>query len=169
MLNYKGMIYALIVLIALVVALQLFFRTNTAVVFLAVCAGSVLLSAAGKDTDLLARSVGSSVKVSSNAVQAIVVLLPGLISGVLLRKRIPKSKMLLAIVPAVCAAVVGLTLVYPFLTSSFQATLTASRGWSLIAQYYEFIVVAGIVASLLTIALTIPKEHKDGKHKKGKH
>jgi hypothetical protein len=163
------MIYALIVLIAVLVLLQLLLRTNTAVVFLAVCAGSVLLSAAGKDTNLLAHSMGTSVQVSSNAVQAAIVLMPGLISALLLRKRIPKTLLIIAVVPAVCSAIVGLTLVYPFLSGSFQNTLTKSQGWSLIAQYYEVIVVAGIISSLFVMALTIPKHHHEDKHKKGKH
>lgn len=162
------MIYALIALIALVTVLLVVLRTNTGVVFLAVCAGSVLLSAAGKDTDLLARSFGSPSQLSSNIVQAAVVLLPAIISAILLRKRVPKTKIIIAIVPAFCAAVVGLTIVYPFLTGSFQSTLVASKGWSLIVQYYELLVLIGIVSSLFTIALTTPKPH-DSKHKKGKH
>jgi hypothetical protein len=162
------MIYALIALIAVITLLLLYLRTNTGVVFLALCAGSVLLSAAGKDTDLLAHSVGSSVRFSSNVVQAVLVLLPGIVSAVMLRKRIPKHKLLFAVVPAFCASIVGLTLVYPFLSGSFQSTLTSAKGWSLIAQYYEFIVVVGVVSSLVTIALTMPKHHGDH-HKKGKH
>lgn len=136
---------------------------------MAVCTGTVLLSAAGKDTDLLAHSVGSGMTVSSNAVQAVLVLLPGIVSAILLRKRVPKSKILLNVLPAFCAAVVGLTLVYPFLTSGMQNTLTNSHGWSLIAQYYELLVVIGTVTSLAVIAFTIPKHHKDGKHHKSKH
>jgi hypothetical protein len=162
------MVYDLIALITILVALQVALRTNTAVVFLAVCAGGVLLSAAGKDTNLLAHSMGSQVKVSSNAVQAAIVLMPGIISAVLLRKRISKAKIVITIVPALCAAIVGLTLVYPFLTGSFQNTLASSKGWSLVAQYYEVVVVVGIVSSLFVMAFTIPKHHKDP-HKKGKH
>jgi hypothetical protein len=163
------MIYALIAIIAAVTLLLLALRTNSGVVFLAVCAGSVLLAAAGKDTDLLANSMGAQVQVSSNVVQAFVVLLPGIVSAILLRKRVPSPKMLFAVLPAFCSAIVGLTLVYPFLTSSFQSTLAQSNGWSLVAQYYELIVVIGIISSLVTIALTVPKHHKDGHHKKGKH
>jgi Ni/Fe-hydrogenase subunit HybB-like protein len=163
------MIYALIVIVALVAAMLLVLRTNTAVVFLAVCAGSVLLSAAGKDTDLLAHSFGSGTRVSNNVVQAVIVLLPGIISAILLRKRVSRHKLLIAVIPAVSSAVVGLTLVYPFLTGSFQSTLSASKGWSLLAQYYEVIVIVGIISSLLMVALTIPKHHADGRHKKGKH
>ena len=127
------------------------------------------MAAAGKDTDLLAHSVASGVRLPDNAVQAAVVLLPGILSMFLLRKRVPKHKMLLVLLPAFCSAVVGLSLVYPFLSASFQSTLTASKGWNLIAQYYELIVVVGIVSSLLTIALTLPKQHHDDKHKKSKH
>lgn len=163
------MIYALIVVVAVITALQLLIRTNTGVVFFAVCAGSVLLAAAGKNTDLLTSSVSSSVRLSNNAVQAGVVLLPAVVTAIVLRKRISKSKVLFAVVPALGAAVVGLTLVYPFLTVSFQETLQASKGWSLIAQYYELIVIVGILSSLVTIALTIPKQHHIGKGKKGKH
>ena len=163
------MIYALIVVITALVLVQLVLRTNTAIVFLAICSGSVLLSAAGKDTSLLAHSIGSSMQVSNNALQATIVLLPGIISAILLRSRMTKAKLPLAVIPAICAAIVGLTLVYPFLTLSFQNTLIASKGWSLIAQYYEVIVVIGIVSSLLTMAFTVPKHHGDDKHKKGKH
>ena len=162
------MIYALIALITLVTVLLILIRTNTGVVFLAVCAGSVLLAAAGKDTDLLANSIGPGMRVSSNIIEAIVVLLPGIVSAIMLRKRVSHTKMFVAVVPAFCAAVVGLTLVYPFLSGSFQMTLSASKGWSLVAQYYELVVVIGIITSLITIALTTPKHHKDG-HKKGKH
>ena len=164
------MIYALIALISVVSLALLLMRTNTAVVFLSVCAGSVLLGAMGKDTDILAHSFTSGPGVSSNLVQATLVLLPGIVSAVFLMRRVPKNKMLFLIIPAVAATVVGLTLVYPFLTGSFQKTLTASKGWSLIAQYYEFIVAVGIVSSLFTIALTMPRHHKkEDKHKKGKH
>lgn len=162
------MIYALIALIAFVTLVLTLLRTNSGVVFLAVCAGSVLLGAFGKDTDLLAHSFGSSVPVSTNMLQVALVLMPGIISAILLRKRVPKSKVFLALLPAFCTAVVGLTLVYPFLSGSFQSTLTASKGWTLIAQFYELVVVVGIVSSLTLIALTIPKHHND-KRKKGKH
>ena len=162
------MIYALIVLIALVVLLQLLLRTNTAVVFFAICAGSVLVAAAGKNTDLLAHSLGSSMQVSTNIAQAGVVLLPAIISAVLLRKRTPKSLLFMAVIPAICTALVGLTIIYPFLSGSFQSTLTASKGWPLIAQFYELIVVVGIISSLALLAFTVPKHRKDG-HKKHKH
>lgn len=163
------MIYVLIAIISLAVLLQLVLRTNTGVVFLAICAGSVLVAAAGKDTDLLAHSVASGVRLPDNAVQAAVVLMPGVVSMFLLRKRVPKHKLIFAVIPALCSAVVGLSLVYPFLSASFQATLTASKGWNLIAQYYELVVVVGIVSSLVVVALTLPKRHHDDKHKKSKH
>jgi hypothetical protein len=163
------MIYALIALVSVVSLILLLMRTNTAVVFLAVCAGSVLLNAAGKDTDILTHSFGSGSSTPNNIVQAGLVLLPGIVSAILLIKRIPKRKLFLAVVPAVCATIVGLTLVYPFLTSSFQSTLTKSKGWSLIAQYYELIVALGIVSSLFTIAFTIFKPHKNEGNKKKKH
>lgn len=162
------MIYALIAVIAIITFSLVLLRTNSGVVFLAVCAGSVLLNAFGKDTNLLANSFGSTVSVSTNALQAAFVLMPGVVSALLLRKRVPKSRILLAVIPAFCTAVVGLTLVYPFLSGSFQNTLVDSKGWSLIAQFYELVVIVGIVSSLTIITFTIPKHHQD-KHKKVKH
>ncbi len=160
------MIYALIIVVAIAVALQLLLRTNTAVVFFAVCAGSVLVSAAGKDTDLLAHSLGGSIQLSTNVAQAALVLLPGIFSAILLRKRVSKALLLLAVIPALSSTLVGLTIVYPFLSGSFQSTLNSSRGWPLIAQYYELIVVIGIISSLAVMAVTVPKHHKVDKHKK---
>jgi len=101
-------------------------------------------------------------------VQAVLVLLPGILSALLLRKRVPQTKMLFAVIPAFCAAVVGLTLVFPFLSPSFQATLSDGKGWNLLVDNYELLVIIGIISSLFTIALTIPKHHKDGHHKKDK-
>ena len=160
------MIYALIALIAFIVLVQLLLKTNTAVVFFAICAGSILVAAAGKDTDLLAHSLGSRVQVSTNIMQVAFVLLPGIVSALLLRKRISSGLMIIALIPAICSALVGLTIVYPFLSGSFQSTLTASTGWPLIAQYYGVIVTVGIISSLILLALTIPKHNKDEKHKK---
>lgn len=134
---------------------------------MAVCTGSVLLSAAGKDTSLIAHSVGSGADISNNTVQALLVLSPGLVSAIFLRKRVTVDKIIFSVVPSLCASVVAITLVYPFLTSSMQRTFQNSEGWSLIAQYYEFIVVLGTVSSLVLIALTVPKrKHEDGRRKK---
>jgi len=163
------MIYALIAIVALLTAAQILIRTNSAVVFFAVCAGSVLLTAAGADTDLLAHSMGSRASLSTNTMQAIVVLLPAVLSAFFLRRRVPKTKTVLIIIPALCAAVVALTLVYPFLSNSLQSTLSGGKGWSLIADYYEFIVVVGITTSMFTLGFTIPKHKEDKHHKKGKH
>lgn len=161
------MIYFLIGIVGLVTLLLLYTRTNSGVVFLAVCTGSVLLSAAGKDTSLLAYSVSSGANISNNTIQALLVLAPGIVSAVFLRKRVTVDKILFAVVPAFCAAVVAITLVYPFLSNSMQNTFQSSQGWSLIAQYYEFIVVLGTVSSLILIAMTLPKKkHEDGRRKK---
>lgn len=163
------MIYALIAIVALLTALQVLIRTNAAVVFFGVCAGSVLLAATGTDTDLLAHSLGNGADISTSTMQAIVILIPAVLSAFFLRKRVPKSKILFIIVPAFCAAVVALTLVYPFLSSSLQSMLASGKGWSLVAHYYEFIVIVGIITSLFTLAITIPKHKADKHHKKGKH
>jgi len=163
------MIYALIAIVALLTAAQVFIRTNAAVVFFAVCAGSVLLTAAGTDTDLLAHSMGSGADISTNTMQAIVVLLPAVLSAFFLRRRVPRTKTLFIIVPAFCASVVALTLVHPFLSGSLQTTLSNGKGWNIIAQYYEFVVVVGIFTSMFTLGITIPKHKDDKHHKKGKH
>lgn len=163
------MIYALIAVVTLISLILLLLRTNTGVVFLAVCAGSVLLSAAGKDTDLLAHSFSSGKGLSSNIIQATLMLLPGIISAFVLMKRVPRRKLFLAVIPALASALVGLTLVYPFLNGTFQDTLVKSKGWSLLVQYYEPIVVLGIVSSLATIVFTMPRNHKESKHKKSAH
>ena len=163
------MIYALIAIVALLTAVQILIRTNAAVVFFAVCAGSVLLAAMGADTDLLAHSMGKSSSISTETMQAIVVLLPAVVSAIFLRKRVPKTKTVLIIIPALCASIVALTLVYPFLGISVKETLSSGKGWTLLAENYDFIVVVGIFTSMFTLGLTIPKHKEDKHHKKGKH
>jgi glycerol uptake facilitator-like aquaporin len=160
--------YILLGAVAAVILLLLLLRTNTAVVFLALCAGSVLLGATGGDVGLFASSLSRG-NISNDIAKIVILVLPAVVCAVLLRKRVPKSKFLFIIIPAICTALLATALVVPLLASSVRMQITATDSWQLLGQYQPTLVAIGMVASVITVALTISKPHDKDKHKKGGH
>jgi len=150
--------------IALPALLMLWLRTNAAVVFLALCAGNVLVTLSGKDAQLLTSSFTSGNQVAAHAVMIIMLLLPAVLMIFILRKTVAKSKMPFQLLPAVATGVVGILLVVPQLTPLAQSTVAANQVWQQLLLYEEFILLVGVFGSLLVAGVS--KHHKSDDHKK---
>ncbi len=162
--------YILLGIMAVVTVLLLLMRTNTGVVFLALCAGTLLLSAAGVEVSLFASSLSSGLNASVGIAKIAVLLSPALVCAVFLRKQIPRSKAIFAFVPALAIALLAALLVVPLLSEGLQGSIGSTEIWEILHSYQSPIVTTGIVASVITIAFTISKpDHGKEKHKKGKH
>lgn len=162
--------YILLGATAVIVVLLFLLRTNTGIVFLALCAGTLLLSATGTDASLFASSLSSGLAVSTDLARIALLVLPAISTAVFMRKQIPKHKLVFAAVPAVATALLSALLVVPLLSHGLQNRVGHTDVWSLLTQYQSFIVAAGVVASIVTIAFTVTKpDHGKSKHKKGKH
>ncbi len=158
---------ALIAAAGLVAALLVFLRTNAAIVFLSLCAGSLLLKYAGSDVNLAANAFsanGSSL--STEAAQLTVLLLPALLTAGVLHKSVSGLKWLFNIGPAISVGVVGILLTVPLLSGGLQGHLVNSTVWHRSQQYQDFIIAVSITASLVVLWLTAGKKHgsKHGKH-----
>lgn len=159
--------YVLLAAMAILILIMLTLRTNTAVCFLALCAGSVLLASSGDNMSLMASSLTSGLDTSTNIMRIILLFAPLAVVMVALRKHLKKSQVVLAFVPAVATALLAAIFVLPELSEATQASIVATESWKVMMQYQEFIVAFGLVASIILVVLTVKKP--EDKHKKGRH
>jgi hypothetical protein len=159
--------YILLACMAAVVIVMLALRTHTAICFLALCAGSVLLLSSGENMSLIASSLTSGVDASANFVRIILLLAPVVICIIMLRGYLKKSFTIFAFVPAVATVFLMTLLVIPELSTSAQTTLRATETFQLLTQYQEVIIALGLATSLFLILISMKKP--ESAHKKGKH
>ncbi|MDQ3065085.1 MAG: hypothetical protein M3Q36_02340 [bacterium] len=161
--------YIMLGAMALVVIMMLVLRTNTAICFLAVCAGSVLLAASGENLSLIASSVTSGYSNSANIVRIALLLTPFFVCVIALRKQTSAALMPLAFIPAICSVMLAMIYVAPLLSDGSQEAIVQTNIWQMLIQYQEPIVGLGLVVSISLIALTTKKPNRDKHSKKGKH
>lgn len=159
--------YVLLGAMAALVLAMLALRTNTAICFLALCAGSVLLASSGDNMSLVASSLTSGLDSSTNVMRIVLLFAPLVVVMVALRKHLKKYQLALGFVPAVTTAFLAAIFVAPELSDGTQGTLYATETWRQLTQYQEFIVAFGLVSSIILVVLTIKKP--ESRHKKGKH
>lgn len=157
----------LIAAIAVPVVLLLALRTHAAIVFLSLCAGSILLKYIGDDA-VLSLSFLWSGEVAESVIRLGVLLIPVLLSAIFLRRSMSGPKFIVNILPAVVVGVVGALLAVPLLPNATQGNLTGSQAWQTLEQAQELIVGAGILVSLAGLWIAHRSTHDKGHHK-GKH
>ncbi len=149
--------------VALVIGLLLL-RTHTAICFLALCAGSVLLGVSGDNVGLVASSLTSGMSSAAMVARIVLLFVPLTVCAVLLRGYLSKGLLPLAFIPAVCTALLGVIMLAPLLPAGAERSIASSQTWDLLRQYHETVVGVGLVASTVLIAMTIKRPHS--KHKK---
>lgn len=152
-------------IVAVPAVLLLFFRVNAAVVFFGLCAGSVLANQLGGDASLMTSSFIKNGDVNSAVVSVGLTLLPAIFSGLFLRGSIKPSKFLLNLVPSVAAGALTALLVVPQLPQNNYG-LTNNSLWSSLEKLEPVVLVGGVIASVLLLALTHQRSKKDKKHKR---
>lgn len=161
-------IVLLALLIGLPILLILLLRSNAAIIFLALCTGSVLVTYLSQDTLNVAHSiVSSNGQVIDSAVKIALLLLPAILTALFMRKSASGGKALLNLLPAIVTGVLTALLVVPLLPLAAQSNVTTTSTWSQLLQYQSFVVGAGVLISLF---LLWGGRRKHDKHdKKGKH
>jgi hypothetical protein len=160
--------YILLGSAAAVILLQIVLRTNTAIVFFALCAGSVLLASTGDNVSLVASSLTSGLDTSTNVVKIILLFAPMAVCLVMLSRHISASLLPLAFIPAVCSSLLGIIFITPQLSDGSEGSIVLTDTWKLLMQFQEPIVVIGLISSIIIVGLTIKKPH-NRHHKKGRH
>lgn len=156
--------YTLLAAMAAAIVLLLFLRTNTAVGYLALCAGSVLLLSSGDNVGLVASSLTSGMNSAAMIAKVVLLFAPLVVCSVLLRGQISRWLLVFSLIPALCISFLGTVLVVPLLSDGLRTTIQATDTWSLLVQYQETFTGVGLVASIIMISMTIRQPH--GKHKK---
>ena len=142
-------------------------RSNAAVVFLAVCAGSILLKYVGEDATLVLSSFAPHASfVLQEVLDIILLLLPAVLTTIFLRKSMSGPKAVINIIPAIAAGCLIALSVVPLLSEITRNNIMATHLWSLLTQFQDFIVGVGILTSLLLLWGS-QKKHKSDHKKKG--
>ncbi len=144
--------------------LILFLRSNAAVVFFSLCAGSVLVTFVGGDaSDAVNRSISGAN--SGNFAKIALLLLPALLSLWFLRKSVSPSKLLINTIAAVGAGLSAVVLLVPLLPGGVRYNIEQSQIWRQTNNYQGALLGATTVIAIVSLWLT--NRHKDdGKHKK---
>lgn len=159
--------YVLMAVMAAFAVLLIFLRTNAAVSFFAVCAGSILLNSVGSDMGLIASSLSSGFGAAPSITNIILLVLPVLVCAWLARQQVPKSLTLLNLLPAVCSSLLLTLMLVPLLDENIRNQIQDTETWTLLTQYNQFIVGVGLVSSVVLVSMTIKKPHE--KHGKKHH
>lgn len=140
-------------------------RTNSAVVFFSICAGSVLANQLGNEATLLSSTVIKDGDLNKSVVYISLIFLPALLSTIFLRSTISSGKLFLNLVPSLAASGLLLLLIVPLLPSNVSGLLTSSSAWDRLQQYQPIILVVGVVSSILLLFFA-SKRSGNKKHKK---
>jgi hypothetical protein len=145
-----------------------FLKAKASIVFLALCAGSVLNVFVGDAIwdfmQLFVRSNGELIKV---ILSLSLLLLPPLMTIVLLRGTVNGAKFVTNFVPAILTGVTLLFLIIPLLSGSIQSSIYESSSWDMLLQYQGVIVGSTVFISLMQLWMSSRSaRHKKGKHKK---
>ncbi len=158
------------ILIALLIGapiiLLFWLRSNAAVVFLALCTGSVVAKYVGSSSNETLNSLVTKLgPTSQNYVEIGIILLPAIITALLLRQHVSGAKMLLNIIPAAICGLAVAVLAVPLLPYGAKSLAESEKLWTLLNQYQALIFAGG---ALLSFLLLWSGHRKGGKHH-GKH
>lgn len=152
------------IIAAVPLVLILILRSNAAVVFFSLCAGSVLVSFVGSDaSDAINKSISGAN--SGSFAKIALLLLPALLSLWFLRKSISPSKLIINTIAAVGAGVSAAVLLVPLLPGGVQFNIEQSQVWRQTSAYQGAVLAATTATAIISLWLT--NRHKDdSKHKK---
>jgi hypothetical protein len=145
--------------------LPLLIGSNAIYILLTLCMGDLLSTLAAKD---LTQIVGSAISIKGpiyNYVEIFLLVIAPLIVLVIFRKAIRTSGRLLQIIPAAAAAFICFMLVTTMLPVNMQNNIQSSNLYSLLKPYYEFVVAAGLLVSVLYLWTKRPHPGLNKKHR----
>jgi hypothetical protein len=152
------------VLAGLPVLLALFLRVNGFLLFFSIMAGDLLVRFLGDDATLV---IGAFVKGEAASVYAQLLLffLPVVITLLLVRKSVQKSKIFINIPSQLLSGLVIAALAIPLLSNSMILQLTSTPIGRLLQDMRDNIIGAAVLLNLAIVWVAFRPKH-DSKHKK---
>lgn len=155
-----------IAIAALLVAVILMaLKTNAAVVFFSLCAGSVLASQLGGEASLFLSSFIKDGDMSRAITSIGMIVLPAIFSALFLKGTVNSSKLIFNLLPSLAAGALAVLLVVPFIPGGSREGLMSNQAWDYLDRFQPLILVGGILSGILLLWLNKPKHKKDKKHK----
>ncbi len=162
-----------LIVIALIVAaptlLIMLTRTKAALVFMALCVGSVLATFVGDTAlDMVQLFTRSYSQTTMASVQIGLLVVPALLTMLFLGRMVAGSKMLMNLFPALLAGVMTLYLIVPYLPEGTRYGIQDTTIWIQVVQYQAILVSAAALISLgqLWAGGVSARQKKKGKHGK---
>ncbi len=141
------------VVLGLAVTLLLFLRINAGVAFLFICAGYMLATRYSSDASLAGAAVMKN-GLATNVAYIALVLLPGVMVGLFLRKSVPATKTIFNILPALAVVALATLLIVPQLDSGVQSGLMDTVIWQNLSSFEPVVIIGGVLSSLILVILT---------------
>lgn len=145
------------------------FRSKAAMVFMALCAGSVLTTFAGATVIELLNVFSTNDSDSALAIVKIGLLVaPAFITLLLVSRTMNGPKAMMNIFPAILTGITILFLVVPLLPPGTKYSIVATSVWSQLLQYQAVLVGSAIFICLLQLwgGARGPRHKKRGRHSK---
>jgi hypothetical protein len=140
-------------------------RTDAAVAFLSLCAGSLLVRYVGNEATLVGSAVSNNATISNQYAQLALLLLPVILSTLLLRGTMKGSKTIFNIIPALAVGLVGMLLTVPLLPYGGQNAVMNTEGWRLLSNNQEIVITASCLLSLAVLWFSHFKSRNKKHHK----
>lgn len=148
------------------VLLALFLRVSAVFMFTSIAAGSLLVTYLGDDAGLAMRLMVRGPNTNIFA-QLGLLLLPVVLTLLLLKRTMPKTKLLLHF-PALAASSAALAaLALPYLDSNAQEKIYANQYGNMLLESQD--VVVGAAAILVLLLMWMTYRHKEDKKHKKRH
>lgn len=159
-----------LIIVAAVAGFLLILKTNSALVLLALCAGSVLVEFASKNMAYVNGQIKGSLlpnkfTVTGTGLELIILLVPPIVTAILLKKSQGVGRWPIQIFPAVATGILGLYLVVPLLSSKLQDSVTSNHYWRLVEQNQIPLIFACIIIGLVLIIMDSRIPQKSRSHK----
>jgi hypothetical protein len=144
-----------------------FFRANATLVFLSLCLGQVLVQFAGEEAARTVGIIASDGSTNQQAVSLALLFLPVVFATLFTVRSISNHlHLVLNLLPAVAAGVLGLLLAEPYFSAGLQGSISGSDAWYWIQKTQVMVVTTGAILSLFFLWLQRPRHHAEGKHHK---
>jgi hypothetical protein len=138
-------------------------RSNAVYIFLSLCASDQLARLAGGDITNIVSSLVSSNLPMYSVVQIVLLVAAPLVLLFMFKKGVKSSKMILQIVPAAAAVLVGFMLVVSKLPYDLEQKIHNSSIYNLTEPFFELAIAAGLLFSVLYFWTKRPKPKDEDK------
>lgn len=166
---------ALLTLVAIIgvpVVAMMVLRINAALVFMALCLGSVLTQFVADDAgwlmSLASPKVPQAGSVSESMIKLALLLLPPLFTAIFMIRTVNGSRLMPNVLPAIGTGFLAALLAVPLLTPGTAVPIMASPLWQEVIKLQDLIVGSSALLCLFVLWLQRPKTG-EGKHHRKHH